>query len=62
MILESPDMDTETYIVMKGNRLLGYIEAYNTYHALRLADKTYGGNLIVERVSSKPRLTNGVEA
>jgi hypothetical protein len=62
MILESPDMDTETYIVMKGNRLLGYIQAYNTYHALRLADKTYGGNLIVERVSSKPRLTNGVEA
>ena len=62
MTLESPDMDTETYIVMKGNRLLGYIQAYNTYHALRLADKTYGGNLIVERVSSKPRLTNGVEA
>lgn len=55
MILENPDMDTETYIVMKGNRLLGYIQAYNTYHALRLADKTYGGNLIVERVSSKPR-------
>jgi len=62
MILESPDMDTETYMVMKGNRVLGYIQAYNTYHALRLADKTYGGNLIVERVSSKPRLTNGVEA
>jgi hypothetical protein len=62
MILESPDMDTETYIVMKGNRLLGYIQAYNTYHALRLADKTYGGNLIVERISSRPRLTNGVEA
>jgi len=62
MILESPDMDTETYMVMKGSRVLGYIQAYNTYHALRLADKTYGGNLIVERVSSKPRLTNGVEA
>lgn len=53
MILESPDMDTETYIVMKGSRILGYIQAYNTYHALRLADKTYGGNLIIERISPR---------
>ncbi len=44
-------MNTDTYIVMKGSKVLGYIEAYSTYHALRQAEKLYGKNLIIERIT-----------
>ena len=44
-------MNMDTYIVMKGYRVMGYVQAYNTYHALRQAEKWYGENLIVERIS-----------
>ena len=44
-------MSTDTYIVMKGSKILGYIEAYSNYHAVLLAEKLYGSNLIIERIS-----------
>lgn len=44
-------MNSETYIVMKGSKVLGYIQAYSTYHAIRQAEKLYGKNLIIERIS-----------
>ena len=44
-------MNTDTYIVMKGSKILGYIEAYSTYHALKQAEKLYGKNLIIERIT-----------
>lgn len=44
-------VDMDTYIVMKGSKIVGYIQAYSTYHAMRLAEKLYGKNLIIERVS-----------
>lgn len=50
-------MITDTYIVMRGYKLLGYIEAYNTYHAIQLAEKWYGDNLIVERISKNCKKT-----
>jgi len=45
-------MNTDTYMVMKGNKVVGYIEAYSTYHALCQAEKLYGKNLLLERISN----------
>ena len=44
-------MSTDTYMVMKGNKIVGYVQAYSTYHALRQAEKLYGNNLLIERIS-----------
>jgi len=44
-------MNTDTYMVMKGSKIVGYVEAYSTYHALAMAEKLYGNNLILERIS-----------
>jgi hypothetical protein len=47
-------MSTDTYIVMRGSKVLGYVEAYSTYHALRIAQKLYsiyGKDLIIERIT-----------
>ena len=44
-------MSTDTYMVMKGNKVVGYIQAYSTYHALCQAEKLYGKNLLLERIS-----------
>lgn len=44
-------MTTDTYIVMSGYKILGYIEAYSNYHAIRQAEKLYGKNLVVERIT-----------
>lgn len=44
-------MNTDTYIVMKGTKIVGYIQAYSTYHALCQAEKLYGKNLLIERIS-----------
>jgi len=44
-------MNTDTYMVMKGNKIVGYVEAYSTYHALVMAEKLYGKNLLIERIS-----------
>jgi hypothetical protein len=44
-------MNTDTYIVMKGNKVVGYVQAYSTYHALCQAEKEYGKNLILERIT-----------
>ena len=45
-------MSTDTYIVMKGNKVVGYVQAYSTYHALAMAEKLYGKNLLIERISN----------
>ena len=45
-------MSTDTYMVMKGNRVVGYVQAYSTYHALSQAEKLYGKNLLIERISN----------
>lgn len=45
-------MNTETYIVMNGYKVVGYVQAYSTYHAIRQAEKLYGKNLIVERITN----------
>jgi len=44
-------MNTDTYMVMKGSKIVGYVQAYSTYHALRQAEKLYGNNLLIERIS-----------
>lgn len=44
-------MIADTYMVMKGNKVVGYVHAYSTYHALCQAEKLYGKNLILERIS-----------
>jgi len=44
-------MNTDTYMIMKGNKIVGYVEAYSTYHALAMAEKLYGKNLLIERIS-----------
>ena len=44
-------MNMDTYMVMKGNKIVGYVQAYSTYHALRQAEKLYGNNLLIERIS-----------
>ena len=44
-------MITDTYMVMKGAKVVGYIQAYSSYHALSMAEKLYGKNLILERIS-----------
>jgi hypothetical protein len=44
-------MSTDTYMVMKGNKVVGYIQAYSTYHALCQAEKLYGKNLLLERIT-----------
>lgn len=44
-------MDKDTYIVMRGCKVLGYVQAYSSYHAMRMAEKSYGNNLIIERIS-----------
>jgi hypothetical protein len=44
-------MSTDTYMVMKGSKIVGYVQAYSTYHALRQAEKLYGNNLLIERIS-----------
>jgi hypothetical protein len=52
MSQKEKDMTTDTYIVMSGYKILGYIEAYSNYHAIVQAKKLYGEhNLIVERIS-----------
>jgi hypothetical protein len=45
-------MNTDTYMVMKGTKVVGYVEAYSTYHALAMAEKLYGKNLLIERISN----------
>jgi hypothetical protein len=45
-------MNTDTYMVMKGNKVVGYVQAYSTYHALCQAEKLYGKNLLLERISN----------
>lgn len=45
-------MNTDTYIVMKGSKVVGYVQAYSTYHALSQAEKLYGKNLILERITN----------
>lgn len=44
-------MSTDTYMVMKGNKVVGYVQAYSTYHALSQAEKLYGKNLLLERIT-----------
>jgi hypothetical protein len=44
-------MSTDTYMVMKGNKIVGYVQAYSTYHALCQAEKLYGNNLLIERIT-----------
>ena len=44
-------MITDTYMVMKGNKVVGYVHAYSTYHALSQAEKLYGKNLLIERIT-----------
>ena len=44
-------MNTDTYMVMKGNKVVGYVQAYSTYHALSQAEKLYGKNLLLERIT-----------
>jgi hypothetical protein len=44
-------MSTDTYMVMKGSKIVGYVQAYSTYHALRQAEKLYGNNLLIERIT-----------
>ena len=44
-------MDKDTYMVMKGNSIVGYVHAYSSYHALSMAEKLYGKNLMLERIS-----------
>ena len=44
-------MSTDTYMVMKGNKVVGYIQAYSTYHALCQAEKLYGKHLLLERIT-----------
>lgn len=44
-------MNMDTYMVMQGTRVVGYVQAYSTYHALSLAEKMYGKNLILERIT-----------
>ena len=44
-------MSTDTYMVMKGNKGVGYVHAYSTYHALSQAEKLYGKNLLLERIT-----------
>jgi hypothetical protein len=44
-------MNMDTYMVMKGNKIVGYVQAYSTYHALRQAERLYGNNLLIERIS-----------
>jgi len=44
-------MNTDTYMVMKGNKVVGYIQAYSTYHALCQAEQLYGKHLLIERIS-----------
>lgn len=44
-------MIADTYMVMKGTKVVGYVRAYSTYHALCKAEKLYGKNLILERIS-----------
>jgi hypothetical protein len=44
-------MNMDTYMVMKGSKVVGYVQAYSTYHALRQAEKLYGNNLLIERIS-----------
>lgn len=52
-------MSTDTYMVMKGTKVVGYVEAYSTYHALCQAEKLYGKSLLIERITQKNRvLTN----
>jgi hypothetical protein len=52
MTQKEKHMTTDTYIVMSGYKILGYIEAYSNYHAITQAKKLYDGqNLIVERIS-----------
>jgi hypothetical protein len=45
-------MNTDTYMVMKGSKIVGYVHAYSSYHALSMAEKLYGKNLMLERISS----------
>ena len=45
-------MIADTYMVMKGNKVVGYVHAYSTYHALCQAEKLYGKNLLIERISN----------
>ena len=44
-------MIADTYMVMKGNKVVGYVQAYSTYHALCQAEKLYGKNLLIERIT-----------
>ena len=44
-------MNMDTYMVMKGNKIVGYVRAYSTYHAMRQAEQMYGNNLIIERIT-----------
>ena len=45
-------MISDTYMVMKGNKVVGYVNAYSTYHALCKAEKLYGKNLLIERITN----------
>jgi hypothetical protein len=49
-------MNIDTYMVMRGSRVLGYVYAYSTYHAMRIAENLYGKNLIIERISQTCRM------
>jgi hypothetical protein len=44
-------MNIDTYMVMRGSRVLGYVYAYSTYHAMRIAENLYGKNLLIERIT-----------
>ena len=44
-------MNIDTYMVMQGTKVVGYVQAYSTYHALRQAEKLYGQNLMIERIA-----------
>ena len=44
-------MITDTYMVMKGTKIVGYVHAYSSYHALSMAEKLYGKNLMLERIT-----------
>lgn len=44
-------MNTDTYMIMQGTKVVGYVQAYSTYHALCQAEKLYGKNLLIERIT-----------
>lgn len=45
-------MIPDTYAIYKGNKIMGYLTAYSSYHALMSAKALYGSETWVERISA----------